>query len=158
MMHLKLKPWILAGIVRHKPDFVSTLWCAPSMISKRNVKLYSMQFCVCPCVSWYSMYTLRVRNLIPLHTSVFLKNTGSYRLISGPWHDSFHTVNVSATNRNDPITEQNNALEETINSAVWNYIIGLYQRHLCCGKGKNCCMLNYLTSNFWLTFERSLAT
>ena len=42
--------------------------------------------------SWYSMYTLRVRNPIPLHTSVFLKNTGSYRLISGPWHNSFHTV------------------------------------------------------------------
>ena len=38
------------------------------------------------------MYTLRVRNLIPLHNSVFLKNTGSYRLISGPWHDSFHAV------------------------------------------------------------------
>ena len=38
------------------------------------------------------MNTLRVRNPIPLHTSVFLKNTGSYRLISGPWHNSFHTV------------------------------------------------------------------
>ena len=48
-MHLKLKPLILAAIVRHKPDFVSTPWCAPSMISKRNVKLCSMQFCVCPC-------------------------------------------------------------------------------------------------------------
>ena len=49
--------------------------------------------------SWYSIYTLRVRNPIPLHTSVFLKNTGSYKLISGPWHDSFHAVHVKITLR-----------------------------------------------------------
>ena len=36
---------------------------------------------------------------IPLHTSVFLKNTGSYKLISGPWHDSFHAVHVKITLR-----------------------------------------------------------
>ena len=38
------------------------------------------------------MYTLRVWTPISLHISVFQKNTGSFRVISGPWHKLFHTV------------------------------------------------------------------
>ena len=41
------------------------------------------------------MYTLRVRNPISLHISVFQKNTGSFRVTSGPWHKLFHTVLVA---------------------------------------------------------------
>ena len=46
---------------RHKPDFVSTPWCAPSMISKSNVKLCSMQFCVCPCFLEHNAYWNNIR-------------------------------------------------------------------------------------------------
>ena len=41
------------------------------------------------------MYTLRVWTPISLHISVFQKNTGSFRVISGPWHKLFHTVLVA---------------------------------------------------------------
>ena len=45
--------------------------------------------------SRYSMYTLRVPSPISLHISVFQKNTGSFRVTSGPWHKLFHTMLVT---------------------------------------------------------------
>ena len=56
--------------------------------------------------SWCSMYTLRVRNPISLHISVFQKNTGSFGVILGPWHKLFHTVMAPVV----PVAEEHRRL------------------------------------------------